>query len=401
MRMPLFKVTVKDSRKGVIIYSTIILLYAMLIILMYPSFADDLSDPMAQGDGILLQEEGIGESGERSYNLSWDSRVGSSYHIALGAKDPLRYEYFSNLIQGNKTFIDPDLVKLDDLIENRTLLSSYGIELLYLGAEKEVHFERVNETAFFWVLFVTSETNLTPVEVSDSVSTMDLVITSTFSEIAEGNKIYEGMLGTDDIDFSTLKGFINIEFFSMWLLFLVIFLCIKAGGSVSKHIEDKSMDILLATGYSRERFMFEKLLAQMVFLVAVCFGAFLGLVLGTLLIGEPVPLAPYALVLLGSIPIALAFIGIALVISTLVDEGAKVTALMMGLVVGQYVMMIIVNLSSWGDWLKYFSILSYFNNTEMMNDTYLDPVNVVVPLILFGVFTGAAFLLFRRKEIHA
>ncbi len=401
MRMPLFKVTVKDSRKGVVIYSTIILLYAMLIIMMYPTFAEDLSDPMNQGDGILLKEEGVGGSGEMSYNLSWDPRVGSSYHVALGAENPLVYGFFRDFIDGNDTVIDPDLVELEDLITNRSLISSYGVELMYTGTDLELHFERVNDTAYFWVLFVTSETNMTPVEVSDSVSTTDLVITSAFSEIAEGNKIYEGMLGSDDIDFSTLKGFINIEFFSMWLLFLVIFLCIKAGGSVSKHIEDKSMDLLLATGYSRERFMFEKLLAQMVFLVAVCFGAFLGLVLGTLLIGEPVPLAPYALVLLGSIPIALAFIGIALVISTLVDEGAKVTALMMGLVVGQYVMMIIVNLSSWGDWLKYFSILSYFNNTEMMNDTYLDPVNVVVPLILFGVFTGVAFLLFRRKEIHA
>ncbi len=401
MKMPLFKVTVKDSRKGVIIYSTIILFYAMLIIMMYPTFAEDLSDPMNQGDGILLKEEGVGESGERSYNLSWDPRVGSSYHIAFGARDPLRYGIFKDLINGNNTVIDPDLVELDDLITNRSLISSYGIELMYTGTDLELHFERVNDTAYFWVLFVTSETNLTPVEVSDSVSTMDLVITSVFNEIAEGNQIYEGMLGTDNIDFSTLKGFISIEFFSMWLLFLVIFLCIKAGGSVSKHVEDKSMDILLATGYSRGRFMMEKLLSQIVFLAAVMLGAFLGLVLGTILIGEPVPLAPYAITLLGSIPIALAFIGVAMVVSTLVDEGAKVTALMMGLVVGQYIMMIIVNISSWGDWLKYFSIFSYFNNSELIIDTYLDPVNVVIPLVLFGVFTGIAFLLFRRKEIHA
>lgn len=400
MKMPLFKVTLKDSRKSVIIYSTILLLYGMLIVLMFPQFADEMSDPMAQGDGILLKEEGAGETGEMSYNLSWDPRVGSSYHIAMGGKDPLVYGFFSEFLQGNETVIDPDLVDLDDLLMNRSQLSTYGIELYYLGTGKEVHFERINETSFFWVLFVTSESNLTPVEVSDVVSTTDLAVTSAFDEIVKDNPVYEGFLGTDDIDFGTLKGFINIEYFSIWLLFLVIFLSIKAGGTVSKHIEDRSMDILLATGYSRERFMFEKLLSQIVFLVAVCFGAFLGLVLGTMLIGEPVPMDSYAMAFIGSIPLALTFIGIAMVVSTLVDEGAKVTALMMGIVVSQYVVMVIANLSSW-EGMKYLSLFSYFNNTELIMDSYLDPVNVVVPLILFAVFTGAAFLLFRRKEIHA
>ena len=401
MKMPLFRVTLKDSRKGVIIYSIILFLYAILIVMMYPMFSDEFSDPMAQGDGILLQEEGIGESGEMSFNLSWDARVGSSYHIAMGSKDPMVYTYFLGVVQGNETVIDPNLIQLDDLIDNRSLLSLYGIELLYLGADEEVHFERHNETSLFWVLFVTSETNLTPMEVSDAVSTMDLAVTSMFDDYMEDNPVYEGFLGTDVLDFSTLEGFIAIEFFSIWLLFLVIFLSIKAGGAVAKHIEDKSMDILLATGYSRDRFMMEKLLSQIVFLVTVSFGPFLGVVLGTLFIGESVPVGPYAITFLGSIPIALTFIGIAMVVSVLVDEGAKVTALMMGIVVSQYVVMVIANLSSWGDWMKYLSLFSYFNTSELMIDNYLDPVNVIVPLILFVIFSGVAFLLFRKKEIHA
>ncbi len=399
MRMPLFKVTVKDSRKGVIIYSSILLLYAMLIVMMYPIISDEFSDPLAQGEGILLEEMGMGDSGEMEYNLSWNPRVGSSFHLAMGAEDAMTYGFFTSFMEGNET--DLDLDDLGSLINNSSLLSTYGLELMYLGSGTHVEFERANETSFFWVFFLVSDTNLTPIAISDVVSTTELIRISSFDDYMEDNPMMEGFFGDNVVDFSTLEGFVTLEFFGMWLMFLVIFLCIKAGGSVAKHIEDKSMDILLATGYSRERFLMEKLLAQMVFMVLVSLGAFLGVVLGTIFIGEPVPLGPYVLVFLGSIPIALTFIGLAMLVSVLVDEGAKVTALMMGLVVGQYAVMIIANLSNWGDWMKYLSLFSYFNSSELMMERYLDPVNVVVPLILFGVFTGVAFFLFRRKEIHA
>lgn len=399
MKMPLFKVTVKDSRKGVIIYSTILLLYAMLIVMMYPIISDEYSDPLTQGDGILLEEKGAGDSGEMGYNLSWDPRVGSSYHLAIGAEDAMTYGYFTSFMEGNET--DLELDDLYALIDNSSLLSTYGLELMYVGSGTYVEFERANETSFFWVIFLTSDTNLTPISISDAVSTMDLAKTSSFDDYMEDNPMMEGFFGDNVVDFSTLEGFVTLEFFSMWLLFLVIFLCIKAGGSVAKHIEDKSMDILLATGYSRERFLMEKLLAQMVFMVFVSLGAFLGVVLGTIFIGEPVLLGSYAITFLGSIPLALTFIGLAMLVSVLVDEGARVTALMMGLVVGQYAVMIIANLSNWGDWMKYLSLFSYFNSSELMMDRYLDPINVIVPLVLFGVFTAVAFFLFRRKEIHA
>jgi len=161
------------------------------------------------------------------------------------------------------------------------------------------------------------------------------------------------------------------------------------------------MDILLATGYSRTRFLNEKMLLVLVNLALVLIFAFLGLLLGTIMIGETFPLGGMIFSFLDSIPLALAFIGLSLLVSVLVDEGGKAIGVVMGLVVGEYILLIVANLASWGSTLEWFTLFSYSDPYRAMIDNSLDAVNVIVPLAVAFVSITLSYILFNRKEIHA
>jgi len=400
MGLDLFKVTMKDSWKGVLIYAGVLFLYGILIPLIYPEISSGFSDPMAEGEGVLLMETGKDREGFTTYNLSWEPRIGASLHVAMGAKDIVVYGVMKDYITENATSIMITDEQFEEAVKNRTGLAEFGINLLYIGSGDYIEFSRTDESAFFWVVFLKGEGNYTPVNISDPVSTSDLAITSAWDDYLEGNAMMEALIGTSMVDFSTLDGYIVIEFFSMWPLFFIIYIAIKSVGVVSKHVEDHSMDILLATGYSRERFLFEKYLTILLNMAAVVSGALIGLIAGVMLMGESLSMDGTLLTFGGSIPITLAFMGISVIISILVDEGSKAVGIVLGVVILQYIVQMVANLASW-ELVKYLTLFYYWDSAELMIDKALDPVNVIVPMVIAVLSVVLSFYLFRKKEIHA
>lgn len=243
---------------------------------------------------------------------------------------------------------------------------------------------------------------MTPVNISDVVSSTELVIKTSIDEYMEDNPFMESILGDSNVDFTSVRGFVAIEFFSIWPLFLVIYVGIKGGGVVSRHVEDLSMDILLATGYSRNRFLTEKMALLGVNLAAVILGGFLGLVVGVAMIGEAVPLTTFFLSFAAYVPMALAFIGIGVLVSVLMNEGSRCTWSLMGIIMGMYVIQIIANLGDglWADVLGYLSLFTYIEPVELIMNHSMDPVHIIVPSLVGIVTLSAAYVLFNRKEIH-
>lgn len=425
MKMPLFKAALKDSRMSSIIYCTILVFYGMLLMSAFASVQDTLSDPFAEFNEAEIVETGTDDTGTPLYNLSWSTQAGVQSHIAIGV--PMN-DSIMEFISGASNGTMPDEFGELDLTweEIEALLISTpgigekisdqgvsepkepfpmddnGTQLLYVGEGTFVNFVNTGESDLFLVYLVPEDGNLSNGTIRGPVSLGDLDVSSGFDEYLEDNPFVEGFLGGEEmLDFTTLEGYVALEFFSMWPLFLVIFMAIKTGGVVSKHVEKRSMDILLATGYSRFRFLNENMMLIMLNLVFVYISAYVGLVLGTLAIGESVPFFGYFLGFVDSIPMALAFIGISLLISVLVDEGAKATGIIMGVVVGDYIIQIIANLAEWGDSLKWFSLYSYSGVNSAIIDHVFDPVNLLIPLGIAAVTIGLSYFLFKRKEIHA
>ncbi len=405
MKPVLFLASLRDSWKSILIFCIILFLFGLGMMLIFPQMDGMMGDPMAEADGIALAEmPAENEEEASSYNLTWDLRAGAGEHLALGTADPLTYELIKGFIEeGNTTdagSISPDLFLQS--LNNETALGEYGIEMLYYGSLNYVEFTPSGNSSFFFVVYLAGGGNFTPVGVSKVISNLDLVLGAQWSEWLE-SPFVEGFIGRTDVDFTTPEGFMAVEFFSMWPMFFLIYIGIKSGGSVAPHVEDKSLDILLATGYSRNRFLGEKLGYLGVNMIAVLLAGLLGILAGAVIIGESIDVGALTVAFAGSIPVGIAFIGIGMVLSVLIDEGMKVTWVIMGLVVGMYIIDIITNVvdAMWADILGYTSLFYFYDAITLMIDQAVPIQHLIVPTVVGSIGIVGAFYLFKKKEIHA
>ena len=404
MKTALLKASLKDSYKSMLICFGVLLAYGLMIMGIFPSMEDTFSDPMAEGKGIVLTEIGKDEQGYQEFNLSWDTRIGAGAHVAGGVSSPFTHAAFKGFLEENDTArnaITED--EFREAVENRKALDEYGVRILYNGTEKWIEFSRTDSSSYFFVVYIVGNGNFTPVNVSDVVSSMELVQTTVFDDYLKDNAFMEGFLGNANLDFTTIEGFVSIEYMSMWPLFLAIFLGVKGGGVVSRHVEDLSMDMLLATGYTRSRFLSEKLTLLVINLVVVLLGGYAGLAVGGLMIGESLSFPGSVLMFAASIPLALAFIGIGFLLSVLTDEGSKCTWRIMGIVMGMYMIQIVTNIGDglWADVLAQVSLLTYMDAPDLLINNHMAAVDIIVPSLVGVICIAAAYVLFNRKEIDA
>ncbi len=424
MKLPLFRAALKEQRMSMWIYVIVMLAYGMMIMMAFLSVENTLTDPFSEAEGIKLSEMASDADEETKYNLTWETKAGISFHIALGFKDNGTIEEgLSSLDQVDGALPtdlmtdlegylgdDPDflafLASLEDGGTGTDPIRPYplndtGMELVYFGTGTHVNFLNPGHSKYFMVGLVPSDLNISNTTFLGPVSSLDLVVGSGFDEYLEDNPMMEAFFGDEVISFTELDGFIALEFFSMWPLMLLIFIAIKAGSTVSKHVDDRSMDILLSTGYSRVRFLNEKMLVVLVNLILVSLGAWLGIILGVIMLGKAVPLTGITLSFLGALPMALGIIGLSLLLSVLIDESSKVTGAIMGLVIFMFMIQIVSNIAGWQDGLGYISLFTYYNVNELMVREVVDWVNVIVPSLVGMISIAASYMLFKKKEIYA
>lgn len=404
MKAPLFRATLKESWRGIAIYASILLLYGMLVMALYPSIQKMASDPMATAKDISITQTGVDEEGLITFNLTWDLKIGAGEHVALGCENPAGHDIFKNFL--HETNISRTYVEQSDfgnVISNSSLMSDMGTKVLYNGSLNWVEFTREDNSTYFFVIYLVGKGNFTPINISAAVSNSEMVISTAFDAYMEDNPIMEGMFGGENVDFTELDGYLSLEFFSMWPFFFVIYLGIKAGGAVAPHLDDRSMDLLLATGYSRKRFLAEKIATLGVNMGTVLGGGILGIYVGAFLVDATVPFKPLLITFAGCIPMGIAFMGLGLILSTLSSEGPKCTWGMMGIIVGMYVIQIVANLwdNPAADILAYGSFFTYWNSANIMSTGTMDVADILIPLISGLVFTWIAIYIFEKREIYA
>jgi len=407
LKLPLFRAALKDQRTSMWIYAGVMFIYGMLIMMAFLSISDMFTDPLSEQNGLVLTEIAKDEQENSIFNLTWASQVGVVSHIAIGMETNGSLMDL-DLDLENLTGLDPEMIigsmgrtgSIEDPVIPMKIPID-GVELIYFGGSDWVTFLNNGSSKFFMVGLIPNDWNMSNATFLGPVSSTELVIGSEIDKIMEDNPMVKILMGDEKVSFTEIDGFMAIEYFSMWPLMLLIFLAIKTGATVSKHVDDQSIDILLATGYSRFRFLNEKMLVILVNMVLVVFGAWLGLILGIFMIGEPVPLVGMTMTFIGSLPMAIGMIGIALMISVLVDESSKTTGAIMGVTIFMFMIQIVSNIAGWQDGLGYISLFRYFNMNELMMSQVFDPVNVIVPLAVGTITIVGAYILFWKKDIHA
>jgi len=391
MKLPFFKVAFRNQWLSMTIYCSVIVLYGLLIMLAYLSMVEgSVNDPSATSEGLTVTDLGKDDTGISVLNLTWETAAGISRHEAIGIKK----------LSSAEALMDP--MVMEGLLDGTIGISDLpGIELIYNGTGTFVEFQNRNGSTIFAVLLVPTSGDPVDSGLRGPVYTKDLLSTSDFDALLKDNPMMKAFFGDRFIDYTTVQGYLMLEYFTMWPLFFVIYIAVKASSAVAKHVEDHSIDILLATGYSRNRFLAEKLLLIAVNMSVLLASALLGIFIGALMIGKAPPIEGSAYALLGSIPMCLAFVGISLIITVSIDEGSKAIGAVLGFIIFQYILQIVANIASWGSTLKYFSLFTYWDSLELGLDHHVSGLDMLVPTLIGIGLIVVSFIIFNRKEIHA
>ena len=199
--------------------------------------------------------------------------------------------------------------------------------------------------------------------------------------------------------FGTIEGFLATELYQFgWVILLGVYFGYRAGSLVAGDVEDRGIDLWLATPLSRARLVIERYLSLVPTMVAVNVVTPLVVLPAIAVVGEPVPVERVLAVHLLSVPYFLATAALGLVLCVLVSRESTASRGALGLVFGLF---LVESLASVGDVgrLGAVSPARYFDPTGVLLRGAYDPAGAV---ILLGAAVGGVALavaLFRRADI--
>jgi len=212
---------------------------------------------------------------------------------------------------------------------------------------------------------------------------------------------FKAFLGEEIMDFTTLNGFLTVEYFNTtWLFVMGIFSCLFAGALVAEETEKKTLEIVFSAPVTRTRFIISKFAGFLTLLVFLSAVSFLGIYLGELQIGETIDKRLTIYVFLSG-TLCMATIGsIGLFLSCLFNEQRRATGVAITIFFLLYIFNLVALLLEQYPVLKYFSLFQYYDASRIFRRQAIYWPDMAVLIGVFSIMFGASIFTFRRKEIY-
>jgi ABC-2 type transport system permease protein len=211
---------------------------------------------------------------------------------------------------------------------------------------------------------------------------------------------FSSFLGPATFDMATYVGFLNLELYQIfWMIILGIIIGFIAASIVSKEIESKTIDILMSNPISRKQIVFEKFIGLIPMAIVINFGTMLAVVGVTVAIGEELDLGNLLLTHIASIPYFLAILGIAILISVIINEKMKASITFIALLMGMYVIETMSKTVSDYELLGVFSVTHYFVPYDTLKFGEFNVASSLVLICITTVCIVISMIFFEHKDI--
>jgi len=211
----------------------------------------------------------------------------------------------------------------------------------------------------------------------------------------------KALLGDEIIDFTTLKGFMTVEFFNTtWLYIMGVFSCLQAGSLVAEETEKKTLEILFSTAVSRTGYIISKFAAFLTLLVFLSIASFVGIYLGVWQIGEQIDEVLFFYVFLSG-TICMAAIGsIGLLFSCVFNEQRRAISLTMIVFFSLYIFNLFATLLEQYPMLKFFTLFHYYDASKIFKRQAICWPDIGILIAVFTIMFISSIFTFRRKDIY-
>jgi ABC-type transport system involved in multi-copper enzyme maturation permease subunit len=350
--------------KGLLVISILVFITANGMVQIYPTFQDSLTEDLEGADKVDLI---IPEEGNDDLVITWEPLENADMYFVL--------ESDSSALLVNSS------------------------QLIYMGNLTNITtFYNTTETKYYAVMAMVNGSFLPVLIGVDSTGEGF----NPFQDLID-NPGYTGFTGGRDIDFSSVRGFLSIELFS-WLWILVgMFMAYYSVSSVTSDFEKKRMDLIFSTPISREQYIIEKFLALSLISLVIVLVCAAGLMSGVESIGETAQLDHTTSFLsIFSMQTFLMIIAAFGIFLGMIFRGGKAgMGINIAFVFGSFILLTISGFSDALKWLKYISIMHYWDYNSILLDGLFNTGYFLGLLIASVIIIGFAIYIFKKRDIPA
>jgi ABC-2 type transport system permease protein len=362
----------RQSWKGLLVFSCILLFIAWGMSLVYPEFLGVQEADLSEAQGIQLEWE---DEGAHVINLTWKAVPGATNYTVL---------------ENNQSF---DISAILALIGGGG--ANLSVSVAYEGAGTSL-FKTIdaNQTWYYTVLVHLADGNMTGTGV---VTTKD--IGKSFYEVLMENPSYSALTGGRDINIFSFPGFVDIELLSYWALMVGFYAAYVGVGAVSRDVERKTMDVLLSTPVSRRRLLLERgaAVAAMLLLLSIVGGV--GVILGGYQAGVDVPEGAIMAAFIGCWPLLVVISSMSILLSVLMNDQKAAMGLSFAVVLVAYVLNYASFLTPGLEPLRWATPMGYYDHTGLIVGDWSRWGNIGVLFATAAMIMLCAVWLFQRKEL--
>jgi len=226
---------------------------------------------------------------------------------------------------------------------------------------------------------------------------------SPMEELMEAPYFRAFTAGRPDVDFRYIEGFLSVELYSWWFLLVGLYLAYISVNGITDDYEERRLDILFSNPISRRRFLTEKFLV-LVFYAFVLLSVSAVVMIGSLYsVGELQNFGVWTAFasMLGSWPLFLVVIAFSILLAVKFKRSRTAVGLSLMIVLMMYALHIAGNMVDAIEWVKSFTILTYWDYNSVLLDGVFK-IEHFLGLLLVGVLVFlAALLTFEKEDIPA
>ena len=202
----------------------------------------------------------------------------------------------------------------------------------------------------------------------------------------------------DIASIDTAYGWLKSEGYIFILLAFGIYSSILGINIVYKEENEKTIEYLGFLPIKRNKIMTNKIIVSMIYIFSMVI--IIGLIdFIALLISCDFNKLEYLLLSISPLLISLPLFFVNLFLSTLFKHGKKMIGISLGLVFVFYFINMISEISSNAEFLKYFSIYTLADTRNIIANTKLSGVSVLISILLSGAFCFLSYYIYDKKEL--
>ena len=197
---------------------------------------------------------------------------------------------------------------------------------------------------------------------------------------------------------STAYGWLKSEGFMFVLLIVGFYSSFFGANILLKEESDKTIEYLISLPTTRSKIITNKVIVAITYIVSlvVLFGLFNYI---ALLISGDFDQKQFLLLSITPLFVGLPLFAISMFISTFMHKAGKMIGICIGMVLGFYLLNTLSELSTNVEFFKYFSIYTLGDVRNVIANTKISPVCIILSLVITGAFIAGTYVIYNKKEL--